>query len=205
MCVCSDKKRAAEREDEELDEDATKDPWLRQAAEDSARAAAGGGADIASHFSTHNGKRALVSSTAVFDGDDTAPVFDQHRARLALLKHMRPGETVMKAVKRLGSHAGAAGGAGAAPGAAGAQKLTKMKNVRSKPKEGAAGVATGAASAADVAAEKERKAAFEELTEAAQGFIGAAYLGQSSHAHACVNRGNNRYNERMSTCCDCVP
>ena len=182
--IAPDKKRAAEREDEELDEEATKDPWLRQAAEDSARAAAGeGGADIASHFSTHNGKKALVSSTAVFDGDDAAPVFDQHRARLTLLKHMRPGETVMKAVKRLGSHAGGAG-AGAA-GAPGVQKVTKMKNVRSKPKEGATGAATGATTAADAAAEKERKAAFEELTEAAQGFIGAAYLGQFCACAAC--------------------
>ena len=179
----SDKKRAAEREDEELAEDGEKDPWLLQARDDSARAAEQA-ADPAAHFNTHpahKSKTPLVASTAVFESDDAAPIFDQAQARLVLLKHMQPGETVLKAVKRLGApsnNAAANGAKGGATAAAPHTVKTKMKNVRSKPKEDAAAAAAPVAAAVDPVAEKARKAAFEELTEAAQGFLSSGYVGE---------------------------
>ena len=165
--VCADKKRAAEREDDDLDEEGVKDPWLLQAAQDAARAKDAG--DSAASYLSRAGKP-LQSSTAALAANENAPPFDQGKARLILLKHMKPGETVQKAVRRLGTSAAAPGGAAAAPA------KNKMKNVRSKPKEGAA--APAAATPLDAAAEKQRKADFAELTDAAQGFLNSGYVGQ---------------------------
>ena len=180
------KRRAAEREDENLEEEDNKDPWVLQAKEDAERAAAeaakrgGGGTDsIITHFSTHSGaaakpKAPLVSSTAIFDGEDSAPIFNQAAARVVLLRHMKPGETVLKTVKRLGVPitVGGAGGGAAAVAAPHVVK-TKMKNVRSKPKEPEAASATAVL---DPVAEKARKLAFAEVTEAAQGFLSSGYV-----------------------------
>lgn len=165
------KRRAAEREDENLEEEDSKDPWLLQAKEDAAKHASG---DVLTHFTTHaKAKAPLVASTAIFDGEENAPIFNQSAARIVLLKHMQPGETVLRAVKRLGVPITVGGAKGAAAPAPAASK-TKMKNVRSKPKEGAD--APAAAAALDPVAEKQRKAAFAELTEAAQGFLSSGYV-----------------------------
>ena len=160
-----DKKRAAAREDEELEDD-NKDPWLLQAAEDRARAIAEGRID--EHDSSS--QKPLRSSTAIFDRDDQAPVFDQAAAREILLKHMKPGESVVKAVKRLGSSTTSNSSTGAATAP---KSMNRMKNVRTKnlPPATAATSSTSAATTEDLAAAKERKRAFDELTEAAQGFI----------------------------------
>jgi hypothetical protein len=185
----SDKARAAAREDEELDEDGVKDPWLLQAAHDAARAAASG-TDVADATNRlFNSKRSgapLKSSTAVFEQEAQAPIFDQATARRVLLKHMRPRESVQQAMRRLATPLAGAARAGGASNSGGVLK-TKMKNVRSKPKEGADAAAASAAatvSPADLEAEKARKAAFDELMEAAQGFLSSAYVGTFQLQHS---------------------
>jgi hypothetical protein len=195
FCGCcwlpADKARAAAREDEELDEDGVKDPWLLQAAHDAARAAASG-TDVADATSRlFNSKRSgtpLKSSTAVFEQEAQAPIFDQATARRVLLKHMRPRESVQQAMRRLATPLAGAARAGGASNSGGGVLKTKMKNVRSKPKEGAdapAASATAAVTPADLEAEKARKAAFDELMEAAQGFLSSAYVGTFSNRSIC--------------------
>lgn len=162
------KRRAAAREDDELEEEDEKDPWLKQAADDQQRKR--GEAEERGEYLPD--AKELKSSTDVFLGEDEAPPFDQFTARQTMLKHMKPGETVRRAVKRLGDavHAGAAGGVG--------KKLqTKQKNVRTKKPDAAAAAAAGASADAamadaDTPAQlKARKAAFDELIECAQGFV----------------------------------
>jgi len=177
----ANRRRAAEREDEELDEDdelSKKDPWLLQAAEDAQR-------------SKHPGEDAerimnrppVQPSTAVFDKEEQAPIFDQFKARETLLKHMQPGETVMQTVKRLGVKPGGNNGSvgGSSTSSGGPQPpRTKMKNVRTKKKDtnmtDASSAGTPAAAPVDPEAEKARKQAFDEVTEAANGFLTSGYV-----------------------------